>query len=213
MTGAHFNYGPALNFDCKGSIGDYYEFVDFTPKNKKGVEAGSAPAGSYSFWGEYGCLGGKGPKIVPNDWTIEVTDEGYDFITQRYLGPELETFSYIRPVGPYQNSCSTTKGSLPGCRFFAHKTEKWTLPDVYRSEKLSSADVEREVCSTVAIPPTEFFESTDVNTKLWILGDGDKGRIRCDNSDVTYCVTGNWNIVKCRDLRCQYRSYNYFTYW
>ena len=35
---------------------------------------------------------------------------------------------------------------------------------------------------------------------LRVLGDGDKGHICCDSSNVTYCASGDWYIMKGKEF-------------
>jgi hypothetical protein len=211
VTGAFFEYG-------EGNTGGYSGYGDFVERARFSyqlpVGSGSTPAGKYSFWVENNVL-----KESPDAWTLEVYEGGQ--LVQSYSGSvtdKSKTYTYIRNVQRCQNSCSSTEGTYPGCRFIVRKTEKWTLPLQYHSVIFD--EVRKGVCSTVAIPPTDFFLETDVDTTRWILGNENEGRISCDSSGVTYCVTSDWYIVKCVDLGCQKTTdnetdstQNYCSYW
>jgi hypothetical protein len=219
VTGAFFEYG-------EGNTGGYSGYGDFVERARFSyqlpVGSGSTPAGKYSFWVENYAL-----KESPDTWTLKVYEGGrvYDGVpeggqlVQSYSGSVTEksqTYTYSMNVQRCQNSCSSTTGTLPGCRFIVRKTEKWTLPLQYHSVIFD--EVRSGVCSTVAIPATDFFQETDVDTTRWILGNGKEGPISCDG--VTYCVTSEWYIVKCGDLGCQkttdtktYSEQNYCSYW
>jgi hypothetical protein len=211
VTGAFFEYGEGNTGGYSG-YGDYVERARFSYQQTVG--SGSTPAGKYSFWVENSVL-----KESPDTWTLEVY-EG-DQLVQSHSGStadKSETYTYIRNVQRCQNSCSSTQGTYPGCRFIVRKAEKWTLPLQYHSVNFDQ--VQKGVCSTVAIPATDFFLETDVDTTRWILGDGNEGRISCSSSSVTYCVTSDWYIVKCGDLGCQKTTdketdskQNYCSYW
>lgn len=194
VTGAFFEYGEG-NFGGYSGYGDYVERARFSYQLTVG--SGTTPAGEYSFWVENNVLEGS-----PDAWTLEVY-EG-DQLVQSHSGfgaDKSETYIYVRSIQSCQNSCSSTEGTYPGCRFVVRETEKWTLPGQYRSDTFDI--VRKGVCATVAFPANDFFLETDVDTARWILGNGNQGRIECNSSGVTYCVTSEWFIVKCGDLGCQ----------
>lgn len=194
VTGAFFEYGEG-NFGGYSGYGDYVERARFSYQLTVG--SGTTPAGEYSFWVENNVLEGS-----PDAWTLEVY-EG-DQLVQSHSGlvaDKSDTYTYVRNIQSCQNSCSSTEGTYPGCRFIVRETEKWALPVQYHS---AIFDIVRNgVCDTVAFPATDFFLENDLDTTRWILGNGNQGRTECNSNGVTYCVTSDWFIVKCGDLGCQ----------
>ena len=84
----------------------------------------------------------------------------------------------------------STSGSLPGCRYIVRPTDKWTLPYYGYADSTS-------ICEQVQYTATDYF---GVDESLYILLEG--SRVTCDDGTV-YCVTSNYNIVKCGDLGCE----------
>lgn len=85
-----------------------------------------------------------------------------------------------------------TSGSLPGCRYIVRPTDKWTLP-YYGYGYADSTSI----CEQVQYTATDYF---GVDESLYILLEG--SRVTCDDGTV-YCVTSNYDIVKCGDLGCE----------